>query len=189
MLGVEYQQPALIDDPSIAAVETTPIRSMPTLPLLGDWCERAGENGGDRLRVTGEIAGAYVNAQQSACATLTQGMDTDHLLAWQNYLVLYTQVMAGCEELTVPPPQGIRAFGLANTPAVGIERPSLSEADARLLTGLYVPLFADRLALDGTETVLLEDQLWRSAAPEIAAEPSGDLKVCAPLGAPGAPGG
>lgn len=176
-----FLRPVLIDEeaapvPGAASSLRAPARE----PLLGQWCERAGEDGTEQLRATARIAATYLAEQRRACAALTSGWSPEQLTLWQEYLALYTQVMAGCERIAEPPPDGIRAFGLANVVAVGSPPPALSEADVRLLIGLYVWPFAASLLLTEDESVVLDAHLWRTAAP-LFESPSSAPGICLPV--------
>jgi hypothetical protein len=144
-------------------------------PLLPDWCgPERGEL--DAARKVGEISDAYLNAQRTACAGLTQGIA---LSSWSKYIYDYTYVMAGCTDLAAPPPGGILKFGPANTRAVGLVGAALSAEDVDLLVEIYVRTFAQALSLSSEERALVEAHLLRTAEPEVDPSLPAGLAVCA----------
>jgi hypothetical protein len=152
---------------------------------LVDWCLRAGADEDAQARTMRDIGLGYLADQERRCGALTRTMNDAQRSDWANYLIAYTSVMAGCLQLSEPPPDGIRAFGPANTAAVGAADPDLHRGDIALLIELYVSLFAASLNLDGAERALVEAQLWVSVggrlseeAPDAVAPGSSDVVVC-----------
>jgi hypothetical protein len=174
-----YLSPVLIDAGLESAPElATTAATSPATPLLPDWCGAARGAALDAALKIGEISDAYVNAQRVVCEPLTREMLEERRAAWRTYVYDYTRVMAGCVDLDMPPPGGILAFGPANTPAVGVPRPSLSRSDAALLIDAYLSAFVSALSLASEEEALVEAHLWRTAETEIDPGQVAALLVC-----------
>jgi len=179
LASTEYRIPAVYAvsyEPQDAALSPT---AAPPQERLGEWCARSGTNDKEQASAMSEVALAYVATQGEHCPRLTADMSSAQFSAWENYLTLYTYVMAGCPQLPAPPPDGIRAFGLANTASVGLSRPPLSRADAGLLIVDYVPIFAATLQLEVNEGALVETHLRNVAEREIDAAGGDGLLLCA----------
>jgi hypothetical protein len=131
--------------------------------LLGEWCTRAGEDSTMQLVTIDAIVDDYRAEQAALCAPLTSQMDPAQSSAWTTYLASYTRFMAGCLNVDVPPPGGILAFGPANTAAIGMPQPALSQDDARILIGAYAGAFSSALALLDTDRELVEAHLSGTA--------------------------
>jgi hypothetical protein len=183
------QSPSATSAPGVAFRAATPEQQgeMPQTPeevtFPPHWCERAVP---DSYDVLAEVATVYYEAQKSACATskLTQDMGDETSLEWNNYLIDYANVLAGC---AVPPaslggrgflPGGIGEFGLANLAAVGLEQPRLGSDDAELLIGEFVPVFAEALHLSEVERAAVRIFLEKAAQSQIDSGISGTLSVC-----------
>ena len=169
-----------------AGVEPMPGPEALSAPSVGEasfptnWCDRASADPlylDDALQ---DIAYAYAEAHDTACATrkLTSAMTDDQAIAWVNYLVTYTYGMAGCDLLN-DLPGGIGVFGPGNTFAAGFGRPPLGRDDAALLIAQYLGAFAPQLGLSEAERGVVESYLWRAAEPEIDPSVSSTLSACA----------
>lgn len=180
LASTEYRIPAVYDV-SYGTREDAALfaAAVPQQERLGDWCARSGANDNEQGRAMVDVALAYAAVQGEHCARLTADMSSAQFSDWEFYLTLYTHVMSGCQQLLEPPRDGIRAFGLANTAAVGLLRPPLSRGDAGLLIADYVPLLAAALHLDMHEGELVEAHLWNVAGREIDPEGSNGPSVCA----------
>lgn len=145
-----------------------------------DWCARAGATESERTVTLAEAAQTFGNAQYGDCETrgLTDGLTRPELLGWLNYLISYTIAMAGCPPVFEPIPDGIRAFGPGNTPAVGGERPKLGEDDVERLIAYYVSAFGDALGLDPPERAAVRDYLLAEAQDDLDPTASRVLSVC-----------
>jgi hypothetical protein len=94
----------------------------------------------------------------------------------------YSRAMAGCT-LYQPAPEGIRAFGPANTKtALGIEHPPLGPQDVALLIEHYLASFASVLGLTMTERDAVGTHLRRTAEPEIQSATDGAISLCPDAG-------
>jgi hypothetical protein len=145
------------------------------------WCERTDTDEFDSIDVIGTVSDAYFVDQRRDCRTagLTASLPRDKNAAWLSYLFNYTNAMTGCPLIYDPPPQGgINAFGPANTPVLGIPRPTLGRDDVALLIEKYSLAFSDALELSDSERAAVEAHLWRTAESEMDPASSNTLSIC-----------
>jgi hypothetical protein len=147
----------------------------------GDWCGRLGATDGQALTSVNIVIASYGMAQAMSCETagLTANMRDDQIENWRQYLRNYTYLMAGCLPRYETVEGGIRAFGPANTPYVGIMRGPLAAAEAHTLTDYYVRAFALGAGLQPAEIEAVRAHLLQAASTEIDAFAERTLSTCA----------
>lgn len=144
-------------------------------------CERVGETSLQRLQTMFDIAVTYDNARKADCRTagLLPELSEAQTDAWWDYLINYTIALAGCPLVVAPLPDGILAFGPANTQVIGLSRPPLGRDDVELLVGMYLSPFATAFALSDVEVTAAGEYLRATAKPEIRSGVSSGLSRCA----------
>jgi hypothetical protein len=151
-----------------------------------NWCTRAGATAAEQAEAMLNIGSDFYALQTRDCRTrgLTEGMSHEQRLAWENYLIAYTYVMAGCRYLMTVP-GGILAFGPGNTPAIGVARPRLGRDDVGVLSELYLGVLSERLKLSSRQSESVRAHLLATVADEIDPLASGVMSRCGDAGVDG----
>jgi hypothetical protein len=136
-----------------------------------------------------EIATTYDAVRRADCRTadLLPELSERQTDAWWDYLINYTIALAGCPLVAGPLPDGVLAFGPANTQSIGVQHPSLGRDDVALLIDMYLSPFAATFALSMEERNLAASHLSTTAARDIAPEVSSGLSRCATDAGPPTP--
>jgi hypothetical protein len=144
------------------------------------WCAGPGQDVLARLEVMYWITRDYESDRTADCETaglLSQPIE-ELRAAWWDYLIGYSAALAGCPPLPVEVPGGIRAFGPANTAAIGVPRPRLGMDDVSSLISKYMAAFAAELGLTADERQAAEMHLWTTAEGEMDPSASDVLSTC-----------
>jgi hypothetical protein len=163
----------------------------PVSPVAGDddttptgtpfaFCERAGAMPIDRLGILLLIAQHYDGACIQNCRTvgLLPDLDEERRGAWWDYLLNYSNALAGCPLIVTPLPGGITAFGPANTAAIGVSHPPLTREAAGLLIEQFVAAFGTGFGLAASERSEVEEYLWAAATAMMAIDASDWMSQC-----------
>ena len=115
------------------------------------------------------IAQDYDAHRSADCRTagLLPPLDAARRDEWWDYLLNYSNALAGCPLVVTPLPGGVDAFGPANTGAIGIQHPLLTELAAELLIEQYLAAFTSGFELTASDASLVEVHLRSAAAAQI----------------------
>jgi hypothetical protein len=144
------------------------------------FCERAGAMTIDRLGILLAIARHYDEARIEDCRTagLLPDLDEQSSKVWWDYLLNYSNALAGCPLITMPLPGGIAAFGPANTAAIGLSHPPFTQEAAGLLIEQFLRAFVAGFGLAESEEGMDEEYLWRAAAATVEEDASDWMSQC-----------
>jgi hypothetical protein len=149
------------------------------------FCERAGAMPIDRLANLLIIAQRYDEASIGDCRTtgLLAGLEDQPHDAWWDYLLNYSNALAGCPLIVTPLPGGIAAFGPGNTAAIGLPHPPFTREAAGLLIEKFLSAFSAGFGLAESERGLVEAHLWEVANVTIAEDATAWMSRCSDAGA------
>ena len=141
----------------------------PNSGLPFHFCQRIGSTPVARLGGLLRIAQDYDAHRSADCRTagLLPPLDAARRDEWWDYLLNYSNALAGCPLVVTPLPGGVDAFGPANTGAIGIQHPLLTELAAELLIEQYLAAFTSGFELTASDASLVEVHLRSAAAAQI----------------------
>jgi len=150
------------------------------VPFPQDWCNKAGDGKGEFTGTAIAVASEYYFAQFGDCRTtgLTASFSMNQGDDWFGYLVSFTLAMAGCPLVYGDIPDGIRAFGPANTGVIGVQPAPLGRDDVDLLIAQYVEAFGSGLALTSEERAAVSAYLLKTAQPFMSTQVQAALSQC-----------
>lgn len=144
------------------------------------WCQETAEDPGGRTEVLADVALGYEATRSDDCRTrgLLPDLDALQQRNWLDYLIGYSVVMLGCPARSTPVPGGIRAFGPANTAAIGLSHPLIGRVDVETLIGQYLGSLHAHVPLLDPESDQIEAQLRITAELVIDATVAAGLSTC-----------